>query len=218
MERIALFDFCETIANFQTADRFVHYTRSLCGFFPMRVKCRIHSMLVRKNLIDRLSIRFPDKSINKRIILWQLRGVSKRILEKLAKSYYGNVIKQNLIPPVIAEMQSLKSSGYRIILVSGGYDIYLKYFAEEYGVDSVISSKIKFCGNACMGKLDGKDCIGNEKVEQLKKMFPNRDNIFFVAYSDSKSDIPMLEWADDAVVVRNNSKKPWTDKYREIIW
>lgn len=218
MNRVALFDFCETLANFQTADKYVHYTRERYHTPLMRIRFAVYLMMKRFRIVSFLSTKFPRSSINKRLILLQLRGLSKSLLDKSAREYYKDVVKPNLITSIVEEMLSLQTAGYEIVLVSGGYDIYLKYFAEEYGIDKVISSHIRFVGNICLGTIEGKDCLSEEKVSRLEESFPNRSEYYFVAYSDSASDIPLLNWADEAVVVRHSQNLAWPHGFREIIW
>lgn len=220
MNKVALFDFCETLANFQTADPFVDYVRDHRQQKRMvrweKIK-RLHDRSIIIGLIE--YIFFPKFSISKRLKLFQLRGFCKSDLEIFAKGYYKEKIKPNLIKKVLEEMTSLKSEGYKIYLVSGGYDIYLKYFVQDYELDGCISSKIGFKGNICTGHLDGKDCMFDNKVTLLDRFFVTKPS-FTVAYSDSKTDIPFLKWADEGVVISKNRPKEWAgdNNFREIIW
>ena len=219
MKKIALFDFCETIANFQTADAFVDFVRFNENKKSIKQWKRLHSILKRTKIVKILSLLFPQHSINKRIYAMQLRGLSYDRLNELAKDYYKQVICQNLIPDVLNELIKLRNEGYRILLVSGGYDLYLNYFAEDYSINSkdVISTKFYFKGGICTGMFDGKDCMGKEKVIRLNQHII-KDRYYSIAFSDSKSDIPMLDWADEGIVIRKSSNNKWNKKYKEIIW
>jgi len=220
MNKIALFDFCETIANFQTADAYVDFVREKLNDSRMcrleRVQCFLRTIKVIQ-IIEKLTrYRF---SINKRIKLWQLRGHNLSELQALAKEYYQEKIKPNLIPETIEKLSELKAQGYSIFLVSGGYDIYLLYFAEENDLSGVISTKIGFNDNVCSGRFDGVDCLRDEKTRLLNKFFKTRPE-YSVAFSDSITDIPFLNWADSGCVVSHNTHQQWIEKfnYSEIIW
>ena len=100
--KIALFDFCETLVNFQTADAFVDYVRNRIGIRRMKVlELFQQSLLVLKvpQIIDKLSKN--KYSINKRLKLYQLKGIQKKDLENLAFDYYTNRIKPNFIERII---------------------------------------------------------------------------------------------------------------------
>lgn len=219
-EKLALFDFCETLANFQTADAFIKYVREHTNSSSMNLKENIRILLVRIKLITILERLFRHSSINKRLVLWQLKGFSSKELELHAESYYKNVIKTNLINEVVEELLRLKKSNWSILIVSAGYDIYLKYFCLDFGIplDNLIAVKIKFEEGICMGVFDGGDRLW-DKTEKLDQRY-QKSNVKSIAYSDSISDVPLLQWANEGVVVRRVDKNRWDSefKYREILW
>lgn len=217
-EKVAFFDFCETIANFQTADKYVHFTRRYYGKFTSRVLYSLYVLMYNKGIIQKLTIKFPNSSINKRLILFQLLGFTKKQLEYTAKLYYNQEVKPNFIPGVIEKLKALQNLGYKIVIVSGGYGIYLKFFAEEFGISQVFSSKIKFFHGICCGVMDGKDCIRMEKTRILNKYYSKNSLGYTIAFSDSISDLPLLRWTDDAVVIRRSDRQRWSEEFQEMIW
>lgn len=220
MNKVALFDFCETIANFQTADAYVDFVRERLNDRRM---CRLEK--VQRFLRTVKVIQIIEKltryrfSINKRIKLWQLRGHKLPELQGLAKEYYQERIKPNFIPEMIEKLLNLKDQGYSIYLVSGGYDIYLRYFAEENDLSGVMSTKVGFKGDNCTGKFDGIDCLRDGKTMLLNKYFSSKP-AFSVAFSDSKSDLPFLKWVDEGYVISRNKHQEWStdNNLKEIIW
>jgi HAD superfamily hydrolase (TIGR01490 family) len=220
MNKIALFDFCETIANFQTADAYVDFVRErlhdcrMCRLEKMQVFLRTIKVIQIVEIITRY--RF---SINKRIKLWQLRGHGLAELQALAREYYQERIKPNFIPEMMGKLLELKAQGYSIFLVSGGYNIYLRYFAEENDLSGVISTKVGFKNDVCTGKFDGIDCLREEKTKLLNQYFKKKPK-YSIAFSDSITDIPFLKWADEGYVVSRNKHQIWSkkNKLNEIIW
>ena len=219
--KIALFDFCETIVKFQTADAFVHYIRNRSNDRRMNFINKTHSFLIKSRILAILENIFPKSSLNKRLLLYQLKGFPKSKLRHFAKLYYYNKIKQAFIEPILLELTKKKEEGYRIIIVSGGYDIYLNYFVEEFKLDGLISTQIKFNkSDICMGEISGIDCLWGNKVTLLESFFSqeNIDMSNSVAYSDSFTDIPMLNWVQNGIVVSNNNVEKWMKKYKIILW
>ena len=219
--KIALFDFCETIVKFQTADAFVHFVRNQSKDRRMNFVNKIHSFLVKFRIFTVLENIFPKSSLNKRLILSQLRGFSKSDLRDYAKLYYHNKIKQAFIKSILHELINKKDEGYKVIVVSGGYDIYLKYFVEEFKLDGLISTKIKFNkSDICTGEINGIDCLWSNKVKLLEIYFSGSKLDFCdsVAYTDSITDVPMLNWVQNGIVVSNNNIKNWMKKYEIILW
>lgn len=219
--KVALFDFCETLVDFQTADRYVEFVLSNMSPHPHYIYSKLLSFLQKKGIIWRASKLFPTVSLNKRLILKQICGVSESKLRQLAIDYYELELKPHFISKTIDELKMRQINGYRIVLLSGGYDIYLKCFAKEFGIEEtdIISTKIKFKRGRCTGSFDGIDCQWNNKVKLLNRYY-KKDALDSVAYSDSESDIPMLSWANEGIVIRRKGAPKWdkNNQFDEIIW
>jgi len=159
------------------------------------------------------------RSVNKRLKLYQLKGVSQQILEELALDYYRYRVKPNLIEATNKLISQLKGCGFQVLLVSGGYDVYLKYFVEEYHLDGMLSSSIEIKDGVCTGKMNGLDCMRENKISMIEMVFKDRPD-YVVAYSDSLSDLPLLLWADKGVAVSRVKSQNWAKlyKFEEIIW
>ena len=70
----------------------------------------------------------------------------------------------------------------------------------------------------CTGKLYGYDLIRANKVKKLKYVFgvSSLKQIDSIAISDSKSDLPLLEYCRKAVVVCKKKPK-WINSWMEVI-
>lgn len=211
IEKIALFDFCDTLVSFQTANEYVRFFVKNYANLSVKLRHFVYLMLSASNLISHMEKRHPEKNIRKRVLLWQLKGCSRDIMEIAAKEYYERRIKPCLISETITELLKCQKEGCKVLIVSGGYDIYIKYFAQEYGVEirNIIANQLFFDKNLFIGKYN-LECMGEEKVRLLNKMFERRDDFNVVAYSDSESDLPMLLWADRGIVIT----KSWAKKYQ----
>lgn len=220
MNKVALFDFCETLANFQTADPFVDFVRNEVGTSRMSLLERLKRLFDKTAILNYVFVHIlKENSFGKKLKLYQLKGLKKETLDALAYKYYTSVVKPNLIPRMIGELTTLQDQGYLIYLVSGGYDIYLKHFIREYGLSGCISTRIKFKDNICAGKFDGLDCMNVNKVLLLNAYFSPKPS-YTISFSDSRTDTPLLSWTNEAYVVSRQQHQDWVDKfnYKEIIW
>jgi HAD superfamily phosphoserine phosphatase-like hydrolase len=221
---MAFFYFCETLVSFQTADAFVDYVRKEDGNLYMRFLNLVLLVLSKARVVALFNKFFPGSSFSKKVKLLQLRGFGIEKLNILPYDYYKKMIIPELIEPVIGEMKRLSLQDYDIYLVSAGYSIYLKYFAEDYHIEHLISTEIAFnpYSNKCLGTISGSDCIHLEKVNRLKSYLISQ-NINYresISYSDSISDLPLLLMTGNGVVVSKGNSQPWRQKYKltEIIW
>ena len=216
-----MFDFCETLVDFQTADAFVHFIRNHHGNKQMNRRNLLVSFLNKTYIIAFLEKIFPQKSLNKRLVLWQLKGLSMNAIDQYANEYYHNMIKPHQIPQIVELLHELQSKGFRVVLVSGAYYSYLKLFAVDNGIldEDIISSRIGFNDSVCTGSFDGIDCMGKNKVTLLDEKY-NKTNIYSISYSDSISDMPLLLWANDQFVISRNIEQKWAKKnsLKQIVW
>ena len=219
MNKVALFDFCETLANFQTADAYVRYVMR-----KRKVKKGLNywtQIFLEKSKLSAILFRLGI-NVNKFMLLANLKELPENVLKEDAKGYYEDVIKPNLIAETIQELRQKQMEGYQCIIVSGGYDVYLRHFAEEYSIDKVLCSRLKFKDGVFTGRLLGKDCMGKEKARIMSKEFgtANLKCIDSISYSDSRSDMPFLNYTRRAVVVARKKAPQWAvqHKFETLLW
>lgn len=217
MKKIALFDFCETIVKFQSADPYVWYVVKKCD----REKTGLALLLkgMRKLKLDAILFKLGF-NIYKRLVLFQLKGIPENTLLTEGTCYYNELIKPNLIQDILSEIAELKENGYKLFVVSGGYNVYLKDFVKEFNFDGLICSTLSFHDSLFTGRLKYEDCMGVEKVKRLRAFFSCDDmkNVDSISFSDSMSDKPLLNFTRTAVVVGrkdNNWRKSFNYKFKK---
>lgn len=218
--KVAVFDFCETLADFQTANAFVDYVRQQAGRFSIRCRHILFLALSKGQVIKLLNTITKNRySIGKILRLRELKGISRETIDRMALHYYTECVKPHLIATMVDKLRQLQNKGYAVGLSSGGYDVYLKYFVEDYAIDFCQCSELEFKNGRCTGRIVGTDCMREEKVKRLSATFGStpRESL---AFSDSISDLPLLKWAASGVVVSRSKHQDWADKYQlqEIIW
>ena len=97
------------------------------------------------------------------------------------------------------------NDGSKVIILSGALQPFLEVFIEYLGMEAdVIGTQLFFDEKGiCAGRI-GKINNGIEKVNRLKAWIDenNVGDRKIWAYADSESDIPLLEFADKAIVVQ----------------
>ena len=214
MKKIAFFDFCETLVQFQTADNFVDFVRRSVKS-PFMNALEFFRVCLVKVRFFALANRLHQNNLHKKLKLLQMKNLPDDKVCFLAKQYYENEIKPCLINEMIIELKKKKRQGYFTVIISGGYEHYIRHFAEDFEVDLVVATDI------LSGRIDGLDCMGSNKIKKLKEYLSldlyDLENS--VAYSDSLSDLPLFELVGNPVAVVKESQK-WANKYgyRKIIW
>lgn len=115
------------------------------------------------------------------------------------------------------EFQHLVEDGYDVHILSAGYEIYLKYFIREFGLDegNLEAVRIGFKNGICTGKISGCDLVWT-KLDYLNSHFDKKISMLW----PTLTDLPVLQWADSAVVVSKKGAFDWAKRYnfREILW
>ena len=62
----------------------------------------------------------------------------------------------------------------------------------------VIGTELEEVNGRVTGKFSTPNCYGQEKVNRVNAMIPNRDDYFITAYGDSKGDKELLAFADES--------------------
>ncbi len=196
--KIALFDFCDTLVNFQTGNAYIDYIREQKNSLIINFRHKLHKILFK------IKIKINKNYFGKMDYAAVIKGTTKQELDFYAKRFYIEKVRPRLIQNSINELKRLQKAGYRIFIVSGGYENYLKYFAEEFRCEKVFATKLQ-CNEKGIftGKFDGLDCMGKNKIILLNEYLKdeNLKNYDTVAYSDSPSDIPLLKYAKKGYVV-----------------
>jgi HAD superfamily hydrolase (TIGR01490 family) len=217
-----VFDFCETLVNLQSADAFIDFAtqnerqkwrgfiRKLIGVFgAFKVFALVQKV-------------YPEYSLEKRMRLFLLRGLSVEALERRAQEFVDSVLVEHENKALLRRLMTHQDLGDIIEISSGGLHIYLKYWAKKHGIDLVDATHVEVQKRRVTGFIDGSDCMYEEKVNRLNhalKYTKSREGLFRVVYSDSISDLPLFQWADEAWVVSYEKERNWVkiNNFKEIV-
>ncbi|MEX2261745.1 MAG: HAD-IB family hydrolase [Bryobacteraceae bacterium] len=125
----------------------------------------------------------------------EYRGLSRAWLSEVADELFQRVIRPSIFPGARALVEADRASGFRTVLVTGTLDLALKPVVRHFGFDDVICNSLIFEDGAATGEVAAPLIAEREKVEAMHRLSRSRglDLARSKAYSDSISDLPMLE-------------------------
>lgn len=202
---LAIFDFCETLVNFQTADRFCRFV------LEKKSKTRILKLDLYFSQLKVYAFcsKLGFKSFQKRFLLSGLKGLNATEMHQISQLYLTEMIEPALNTNVYAIFKNHLANGDDVVINSGGYEPYLKIFADQHKVKKLYATKLEMNRDQCTGKIDGMDCLGVEKVIRMQKdgvLNQSYNNVF--VYSDSITDLPIFNIATTKYAVIKNKKIP----------
>ena len=123
------------------------------------------------------------------------RGLRRDWLEGLAETLFEEVIRPDIYPGAKALVGADRREGYRVVLITGALDFDLPAVVRHFGFDDVISNRLVFANGTATGEVAPPLLAGETKVQAVLDWCRkyNVDAAQSKAYSDSFSDLPMLE-------------------------
>ena len=205
MKKLAIFDFCDTLVNGQTANKFIY-------FILKKSKPNLISRLI----IFAIKLRLVPNifTLKKKLLVFTLRGISKSKLKKFSKEY-SKMLETRLNEPLIKKLIKHSKEGYSIVIISGGYESYLKYFIiPKINFTNIIGTKLEVNNKKLSGFIKGKDCMGLEKIKRLNSNLNLKkyNLVKSYVYSDSMSDMPLFMLVGNPIYY--NSKERIMEKLR----
>ena len=116
-----------------------------------------------------------------------LRGLPAKALEELAGNLPLTSGAENLV-------RILKQLGYKIALVSGGFDFFIEKLCSRYGLDYGIANQLKIENGVVTGELQG-EIIDAQAKENVLVSLAEKEGFSLrqvVAVGDGANDIKML--------------------------
>lgn len=198
--KVAVFDLDRTITKHGTFTSFLlSAQRSPVG----QVRVGFHIL---RHMIGYKLRRFDRQMLKNRMMALALRGLSRAQVEQAADRFVDRILKNGIRQGFAPVFQRHREAGDRLVLATASIDLYANKFATHFGFDEVISTPTAFAVRGDQPLfLAGRNCYGIEKrARVIAALLPrgrSRSEVFITAYSDDLSDLPLLEWADAAIMI-----------------
>lgn len=129
-------------------------------------------------------------------------------LLQIRKDYINSEIEPHIRPLAIEAIQRHLEVGHDVVIISATNDFVVSAIAERFGIEAanVLATPLEVKDNRYTGKLTDKPNFQQGKLYHLEKWLAakQQQGVSYnktYAYSDSKNDLPLLEWADVTVAV-----------------
>jgi phosphatidylglycerophosphatase C len=110
----------------------------------------------------------------------------------------------------LASIARDRAEGFRILIATASSEYYVRHLAARWGIADVIATRNLGDGVHVSHRIDGPNCYGEAKLAAVAAWCARqglaRDALFVRAYSDHQADLPLLEWADEPLVVAPKPK------------
>ena len=186
MRKVYAFDFDGTLT---TRDTLLEFIRFACG-----TKAFALGFLRHAHLLVLMKLRlYPNWKAKQRIFSYFFKGIDLKAFNSLCQHFaYDN--RHLLRPEGIQTLQQAKAEGAEVLIVSASIDNWVQPFFPDA---NVLGTKIEVVNGSLTGRFLTKNCYGQEKVNRILALYPDRNTYHLIAYGDSRGDKELLSFADE---------------------
>lgn len=192
---IAFFDFDGTITTKDTLIEFIRYSK---GSFLLYLGflLNFHYLVAYKIKI------ISNQKAKEKVLTYFFGGMNSNEFKKLCNDFADSKIPALIRSKAIEEIQNLQQKSIETVIVSASPENWVVYFATSMNM-KLLATKLEVTNNKITGKIKGKNCHGNEKVNRITAEFQLKDYSEIYAYGDSSGDKQMLS------IANHNFMKPF---------
>ncbi|MDI9238147.1 HAD family hydrolase [Lysobacter sp. LF1] len=184
---LALFDFDGTLTNRELYPEFVRFAAS-----PRQ---RAVGGITLAPLVVGYKLGVVSgNTIRERVTDFAFRGRRQEELEAFGERFAREIIPASLRPHAMERLQWHREQGDTVVVVSGGFDLYLKHWCALHGL-ALLCSSLEMRDGVATGRYHGAQCVGEEKARRVRAQYDLSDHPVIHAYGDTPEDRELLALA-----------------------
>ncbi len=187
MRKVYAFDFDGTLTTSDTLLAFIRYAKGMptfvCGFLRYA-----HLLILMKLKL------YPNWKAKQQIFSYFFKGMDQETFDSLCQQFAAEN-RQLLRPNGIKQIEQAKADDADVLIVSASIDNWVQPFFQHV---NVLGTQIEVKNGNLTGRFLTKNCYGQEKVNRILALYPDRNTYYLIAYGDSRGDKELLAFADEA--------------------
>lgn len=186
MRKVYAFDFDGTLT---TRDTLLVFIRYACGTraFLLGFLRHAHQLVLMK-----LGF-YPNWKAKQHIFSYFFKDIDLEAFNTLCRQFAADN-RQLLRPQGLQLVAQALHEGADVLIVSASIDNWVQPFFPEV---TVLGTQIEVIDGRLTGRFLTKNCYGQEKVNRILALYPDRRSYHLTAYGDSRGDKELLAFADD---------------------
>lgn len=193
MKKIYVFDFDGTLTTRDTLLQFILYVwgrRTFC------IGLLCYSPLL---VLMKLGV-YPNWKAKQKVFAHFFKGMTLEKFNDWGRRFAESA--HHLLREKGLEMlRQAQAEGSEVVIVSASIDNWVQpFFTGQSGIPEVkvLGTQVEVENGRLTGRFLTKNCYGQEKVNRMLVLYPNRSEYKLIAFGDSRGDKEMLAFADEA--------------------
>lgn len=181
---LALFDFDGTLTR---KDSFIEFI-----FFSRGTLKAVLGLIILSPIIVSMKVKLLSRSRAKEIMFsYYFKGMEISEFTRLGMAFVDEALNSIVRPSALKRLNEHRTAGDRIIVVTASAYEWVKPWTNKIGVELIATKWAKHSGRLT-GKLEGRNCNGEEKVKRLREVVSPESFEAIYAYGDTSGDQAML--------------------------
>jgi len=187
---IAAFDFDGTITKRDSMPAFIKFMSTIPDFLSGSMRMLPYLILFKLNII-------PNDLAKEKLFKIFFSGMNDKKFNIIAGRFSAK-INDMINPEALEKIKWHQKMGHHVIIISASAENWIKPWAAANGIHQVLATQLEVINGQMTGNFISKNCHGQEKVNRLFEVYPERHNYTLYAYGDTNGDKELLALADHA--------------------
>ena len=187
MKKVYAFDFDGTLTTKDTLIEFIRYAK---GSMDLGLGFLRYAHLL---VLMKLGL-YPNYKAKQKVFAHFFKDTTLDDFNALCKEFAASS-RHLLRPNAIEAIDQATKEGSEVLIVSASIDNWVQPFFPQV---KVLGTQIEVIDGKLTGRFMTKNCYGQEKVNRILSLHPNRQEYHLTAYGDSRGDREMLAFADES--------------------
>jgi HAD superfamily hydrolase (TIGR01490 family) len=181
---IAFFDFDGTITTKDSLAEFIRFTKGRGGFLIGLIPVLPYIIGFKLGIFNR-------QKAKEKLFAVFFRGMPEQEFQMQSVSFVHEIIPALLRTGAIDRLKWHQQQGHEVVIVSASPAHWLKPWCDSNGF-ACISTELEVIDHEITGKINGRNCYGDEKVRRIHSQYDLSAYKTIYAYGDTEGDKPML--------------------------
>jgi phosphatidylglycerophosphatase C len=186
-KRLVLFDFDGTIT---TKDTFIEFIRFYHGNFRFASGFGLMLPIL---ILYKFKI-IPNWKAKEIVLTWFFKGQETVHFNRICGEFSRSILPRLIRPGALAELKKYGNDS-EVVVVSASAENWVSSWCQENNV-KIIATQLESIDGKLTGKINGKNCFGEEKAIRIRERYSLATYDEIIAYGDSSGDKEMLALAN----------------------